>query len=64
MLRWERDRIYPSETQQKAAALGLGGVLAPMEVGGQAVSNTAACRVFEGTGERLHGLHLLVGRAQ
>lgn len=45
--RWERDRIYPNDAQQKAAALGLGGVLAPVEIGGQAVSNTAACRVFE-----------------
>ncbi|WP_417519919.1 acyl-CoA dehydrogenase family protein [Minwuia sp.] len=44
---WEKGRIYPNDVQQKAAALGLAGVLAPRALGGQGASVTAACRVFE-----------------
>ncbi len=44
---WERDRIYPRDTQLEAAARGLGGVLVPKADGGQGASFSAACRVFE-----------------
>lgn len=45
--RWERERIYPREAQKKAAALGLTGILAAKDAGGQGGSVTAACRIFE-----------------
>ncbi|MDF1720156.1 MAG: acyl-CoA dehydrogenase family protein [Minwuia sp.] len=44
---WEHDRTYPRDTQMAAAARGLGGVLVPKADGGQGVSYTAACRIFE-----------------
>ncbi len=44
---WEHERIYPRDTQLAAAAAGLGGVLVPKEDGGEDVSHTGACRIFE-----------------
>ncbi len=44
---WEHERIYPRDTQRAAAELGLGGVLVPTDDGGEGVSYTGACRIFE-----------------
>lgn len=44
---WEHDRIYPRDAQMAAAALSLGGVLVSKDDGGEGVSYTAACRIFE-----------------
>ncbi|ANK81961.1 MAG: hypothetical protein TEF_15025 [Rhizobiales bacterium NRL2] len=45
--RWEKDRVYPAETQRRAADAGLTGLLVPESEGGHGLSLTGACRVFE-----------------
>jgi len=44
---WEKNRVYPNDVQQMAAARGLAGLLTDQALGGQGMSLTGACRVFE-----------------
>src|ERR1700741_3546254 len=44
---WDEDEIFPVDTLREAAALGLGGIYVPADVGGSALSRLDAVLIFE-----------------